>query len=189
MTHSIQITEFSSFDVISEVNNKLITTSKLVADTFGKRHDNVVRKLESLECSEEFNALNFEAVKYKDQKGEFRKLYNMTKDGFMFLVMGFTGQRAARIKEAYINAFNDMEATLFNPKPKETLLVTYKQQRHIQSVVGVLAYEHGKSANSIYHDIYRKFDVTSYTHIPKDLYPDVCTYLGAEPKWELMDTK
>lgn len=36
----------------------------------------------------------------------------MTRDGFVFLVMGFTGKMAAKFKEAYIKAFNAMEAML-----------------------------------------------------------------------------
>ena len=40
----------------------------------------------------------------------------MTRDGFTFLAMGFTGPRAAVFKEAYINAFNKMEAELKNRK-------------------------------------------------------------------------
>ncbi len=36
----------------------------------------------------------------------------MTKDGFVFLVMGFTGKKAAAFKEAYIAEFNRMEAEL-----------------------------------------------------------------------------
>lgn len=86
----------------------LMTTSLKVADAFGKRHDNLLRKIETLGCSTEFNALNFEAVEYLDLKGETRKAWNMTKDGFMFLVMGFTGTKAAAIKEAYIAEFNRM---------------------------------------------------------------------------------
>lgn len=86
----------------------LMTTSLKVADAFGKRHDNLLRKIETLGCSTEFNALNFEAVEYLDLKGETRKAWNMTKDGFMFLVMGFTGTKAATIKEAYIVEFNRM---------------------------------------------------------------------------------
>ena len=61
---------------------------------FGKRHDNVLRAIERLECSEKFNALNFEVVKYIDQKGQARTMYNMTKDGFTLLAMGFTGKKA-----------------------------------------------------------------------------------------------
>lgn len=38
----------------------------------------------------------------------------MTRDGFTFLAMGFTGPRAAVFKEAYIQAFNKMEAELKN---------------------------------------------------------------------------
>lgn len=86
----------------------LMTTSLKVADAFGKRHDNLLRKIETLGCSTEFNALNFEAVEYLDLKGETRKAWNMTKDGFMFLVMGFTGTKAATIKEACIAEFNRM---------------------------------------------------------------------------------
>ena len=190
MPHTIQISEFNSHDVITQVNNQLITTSKLVAETFGKLHKDILKKIKNLDCSNEFASANFCAHVENTKAGAVNrdsKFYNITKDGFMFLVMGFTGKKAARIKEAYINAFNDMEATLFQPAPKETLLLTFKQQRHIQSIVGTLAYEHEKGVGSIYRDIYKKFDVTSYTHIPKDLYPDVCAYLNAGPKWELMD--
>jgi hypothetical protein len=37
---------------------------------------------------------------------------DMTKDGFTFLVMGFTGRKAASFKEAYIARFNEMEAEI-----------------------------------------------------------------------------
>jgi hypothetical protein len=36
----------------------------------------------------------------------------MTKDGFVFLAMGFTGKEAARWKESYLEAFNSMEEAL-----------------------------------------------------------------------------
>ena len=37
---------------------------------FGKEHYNVLRDIENLDCSESFNAINFELVNYKDKKGE-----------------------------------------------------------------------------------------------------------------------
>lgn len=93
--------------------NQQITCSSLdVAAHFEKRHDNVLRAIKNLECSEEFNALNFEGVKYKDEKGELRESFKITRDGFTFLAMGFTGKKAAAWKEAYINAFNQMEKRL-----------------------------------------------------------------------------
>jgi len=80
-----------------------------VAEKFGKQHKNVLQAIERLECSADFNELNFQPVKYKDPKGELRPYYNMTRDGFVFLVMGFTGKKAAKFKEEFINEFNRME--------------------------------------------------------------------------------
>ncbi len=98
--------------VFSSKTNRLVTDSRQVAEYFGKRHNNVVRAITNIGSSHEFNVLNFERVHYRDTKGEIRQSYQMTKYGFMFLVMGFTGKRAAEIKERYINAFNEMEAQL-----------------------------------------------------------------------------
>lgn len=98
--------------MVERHDNQIITTSLKVAEFFGKRHDDVLRRVRSLDCSPEFNARNFAPVEYVDKKGECRPAYEMTKDGFMFLVMGFTGKKAARIKEAYINAFNWMAEQL-----------------------------------------------------------------------------
>jgi Rha family phage regulatory protein len=83
-----------------------MVSSRIVADRFHKEHKNVLRDIENLDIPEDFNRLNFEPVKYTDQKGESRKAYNMTRDGFMLLVMGFTGKEAMDLKIKYINGFN-----------------------------------------------------------------------------------
>lgn len=96
------------------VDGKVMTTSLVVAEYFGKRHNNVMRTIRELDCSDEFNVLNFEHVKYKDGKGEERDMFRMTKNGFTFLVMGFTGKLAAEFKEAYIIEFDRMQEQLAN---------------------------------------------------------------------------
>lgn len=73
-----------------------------MATAFGKSHRNLLRKIDNLQCSEWFNQLNFERVTYKDTKGEQRPLVEMTKDGMTFLVLGFTGKKAAMVREAYV---------------------------------------------------------------------------------------
>lgn len=93
-------------------DGKAVTTSVAVAEFFGKRHDNVIQKIKTLECSQNFNALNFKDVTYTDAKGEKRPAYQITKNGFVFLVMGFTGKKAATFKEAYIAEFDRMENEL-----------------------------------------------------------------------------
>lgn len=100
-------------------DGKAVTTTEDVASYFGKQHHHVVQKLESLDCSPEFTIRNFSRmVKNKTiGSGAEREVvyYEMTKDGFVFLVMGFTGKKAAAFKEAYIAEFNRMEAELHKP--------------------------------------------------------------------------
>lgn len=98
---------------ITLVDGRAVTTSIALADYFTKRHDDVLKKIRILDCSPEFNARNFAAVEYTDAKGEQRPAYHITRDGFAFLAMGFTGKRAAIFKENYIIAFNKMEARLY----------------------------------------------------------------------------
>ncbi|EOF6355444.1 Rha family transcriptional regulator [Salmonella enterica] len=97
-------------------NGRAVTTSVAVAEYFRKLHKNVIHKIETLECSPEFNRLNFKPVDYTDAKGEKRPAYQITKNGFVFLVMGFTGKKAAAFKEAYIAEFDRMENALNKPR-------------------------------------------------------------------------
>ncbi|NTU68001.1 MAG: hypothetical protein HGB02_03880 [Chlorobiaceae bacterium] len=97
-------------------NERALTTSLLIAERFGRKHDIVLRAIRNMECSDDFNARNFAAVEYTDKKGESRPMYQITRDGFSFLVMGFTGKEAAKFKEEFIAAFNAMEAELNNPE-------------------------------------------------------------------------
>jgi Rha family phage regulatory protein len=119
------------------------TTSRLIAQRFNKQHKNVIQRLESIECSEEFTRLNFQLSEYLDPTGRSLKEYQVTRDGFMFLVMGFTGKKAAKIKEQYIQAFNQMEQKLTQMLPQRNLppqlavlqgLMDQMIQTHEQSV-------------------------------------------------------
>jgi Rha family phage regulatory protein len=69
----------------------------------------ILRSIENLSCSKDFNERNFALVSYIDKKGESRKKYLIKRDGLVFLVMGYTGVKAAQFKEMYIEAFNKME--------------------------------------------------------------------------------
>jgi Rha family phage regulatory protein len=51
-------------------------------------------KIEALDCSKEFATLNFKGCSY-DDRGREMPMYEMTRDGWSFLVMGFTGKKAA----------------------------------------------------------------------------------------------
>nr|WP_249822643.1 Rha family phage regulatory protein [Escherichia coli] len=100
---------------IAIVDGQAVTSSLAVANFFSKRHDDVLKKIRTLECSASFTSRNFSVSDYTDCTGRKLPCYQITRDGFAFLAMGFTGKRAAQFKEAYINAFNQMEKQLSNP--------------------------------------------------------------------------
>lgn len=95
--------------IFADTKGRALVDSRFVAAEFDKQHQHVLRDIENLDCSPEFNQSNFGRVDYLDAKGEKRPAYAMTRDGFMFLVMGYRGKKAAAIKEAYIKRFNQME--------------------------------------------------------------------------------
>lgn len=94
-----------------------ITTSLKVAEIFGKSHKAVLKAIANLECSDDLRRRNFALTQigFLMPTGDVRKghNYNIAKDGFTFLAFGFTGEKAAQFKEAYINAFNAMEKQLY----------------------------------------------------------------------------
>ena len=96
-----------------EKKDKPFCSSLQVAEEFGKQHQHVLRDIRELDCSDEFRKTNFgrTSITVDMPNGARRKdpMYLMTRDGFMFLVMGYRGAKAAAVKEAIIKRFNDME--------------------------------------------------------------------------------
>lgn len=99
-------------DLVILKDNKAVTTSLKIAEVFKKRHDAVLRDIKNLECSENFNLHNFVEITYIDQRNRKQRMYEVTKDGFMFLAMGFTGKEAGKWKELFISKFNEMAKML-----------------------------------------------------------------------------
>lgn len=96
------------------VSPEMRTTSRVVAEKFGKRHADVLRSIESTaqDLPEEFSQRNFASATYLDAQGKPRQQYQLTRDGFTLITMGFTGRAAMAWKIRFIEAFNAMEAEL-----------------------------------------------------------------------------
>ena len=145
----MDIIKFDFNEMVALQGNQVMTTSLKVAEYFNKRHDNILRGINKLECSKEFRALNFEEAGYLDEQGKLRPMFKMTKDGFIFLVMGFTGKAAAQIKEAYINAFNWMTEQLIKMqhsymKQHNDLMLEYMKEKDVASMSGRLLRRWGR---------------------------------------------
>ena len=94
-----------------------VTTSLKVAEVFGKEHRRVLQDIRDLHCSPEFHVLNFVLIESEVVTHSpviQPKYYEITKDGFSFLVMGYTGEKAGQFKELFIGEFNKREALLKN---------------------------------------------------------------------------
>jgi Rha family phage regulatory protein len=96
-----------------------VTSSRTIAEEFGKLHKTVLRDIreliKDLEESlpkERFSGYKLVPVDYDDEKGEKRPEYLINKDLFVMLVMGYTGKKALIIKDNYIQQFNFMEREL-----------------------------------------------------------------------------
>lgn len=133
-------------------NNKkygLVTTSRMVADGLGKRHDHVLRDLDKILENPNLGSLIIPTTyKVKGQKREYKE-YLLTKDGFtlyMFNIQGYND-----FKMAYINEFNRMEQILNVEKlkiePYRIEKKTYK--RYPVMVVKDIVYLTGNDRSTI----------------------------------------
>lgn len=98
------------YGVFASKKDVAMVDSLFVAQAFEKRHDNVLKDIRELDCSDEFRLLNFEESSYRNAQGKKMPSYSMTRDGFVYLAMGYRGKKAAQFKELYIRRFNEMES-------------------------------------------------------------------------------
>lgn len=101
-------------------NSQALTNSLLVAEKFGKTHDNVLKAIRTIidggVVKNNETPMFVESTYFNQQNGQNYSLFVMNRDGFTLLAMGFTGKRALQFKLDYIAAFNAMENELRKPK-------------------------------------------------------------------------
>lgn len=109
--------------VIPEItihNGRAVTTSIAVANYFEKAHDNVLKKIRAViaDCPSSYHIVNFNEMvrEVPGGDGAMRQMpmFELTRDAFALIVMGFTGKKALQWKIRYIEAFNAMETELHN---------------------------------------------------------------------------
>ncbi|MCC6328963.1 MAG: Rha family transcriptional regulator [Acidobacteria bacterium] len=96
------------------IHGQAYATSLDISAHFQKSHDNVLKAIRNkmLDCSAAFSAVNFDGSTYIGRNGKPHPIFNVTRDGFAMIAMSFTGTEATIWQEAYITAFNQMEAEL-----------------------------------------------------------------------------
>ena len=130
-----ELIPMDEYGVFADRNDTARVSSLMVAKYFDKSHNHVLRDIQNLDCSDAFRLSNFGQSLYINEQGKRQPCICMTRDGFMFLAMGYRGKKAAAIKEAYIKRFNEMEMfirTLVETR-QEFPLLTDNHRGHFHS--------------------------------------------------------
>ena len=113
-------------DLVEIENGQPVTTSLKIAELFGKNHKEVLRDIRDKvvpNVTDDFGQRNFAPSSYVNEQNKHQPMYYITRDGFAMVAMGYTGAKAMKFKEAYINEFNKMEAMLQKRRPNNEDLI------------------------------------------------------------------
>lgn len=135
-------------DIVKLDGGKAVVNSKEIAEKFGKTHRHVLRDIKDIACSDEFRQQNFIQSTYVSAQNKTLPCVNITRDGFCFLAMGFTGKEAAKWKEAYIKAFNLMEEAIRSDRDALTVMERANQLTSKIESDKDMASHHGRALKS-----------------------------------------
>lgn len=153
------------------VEGRPVTSSRIVAEYFNKRHDAVMRDVETLiskkpELKHLHNFVEMvETVEIGSGAKREVKVWMMDRKGFSILAMGFTGAKALDFKCAFYDEFERMEKQLSPSLPIDTL--TPAQQLLVQQAVGRRAKRTASHYQTIYRAIKLRFQIAKYDQLPQ----------------------
>ena len=173
------------------------TTSLEVAKFFGKQHQHVMRSIDDLRSNtpESFSASNFGRAEYSDEQGKPRPMFILYRDGFMLLVMGYTGKKALAMKLAYIEAFNRMEEELARQKEAArnitqdivdfpgTLSITpssVADRKPLRALVGSWAKLSNAPFDACWNQLKAAFNLANIKELPQEWIPDALAWVQAK---------
>ncbi len=167
----------SIIPTVDLVQGRPVVSSLKISEHFARRHDNVVRDIKRVitGISPEFAALNFEDCEYVGENGKPLPMYNLTRDGFTLVVMGYTGAEAMRLKEAYIRRFNEMEQALAG---QERPMLPYAAgQDTLRRLINAWSDVAGISRGTARARVRREFGAERLDQIPAEDMPDAVDYV------------
>lgn len=97
-------------------DRQAVTDSLKVAEVFEKQHRHVLEKARNLTAENSAVKNMFVETTYINKRGQKQPIIYMNRDGFTLIAMGFTGKKALDFKLKYIQAFNEMEKRIRQPK-------------------------------------------------------------------------
>ncbi|EAK2019564.1 hypothetical protein BVN16_05350 [Campylobacter coli] len=139
--------------------NKVFINSLDLAKVFNKNHKDVLETTKN-QPQNDFTESNFILSTYKDKKGELRPCYNLTRDGFSLLVMGFTGEKAYKWKIEFIKAFNEMEKRLRNIEYEKHDKLAFRQSLGYKSQLKQQKEHYENKIKALKYDLEKKKELS-----------------------------
>ena len=172
---------------VSLHNGRPATTSLEIANFFRKRHADVLRDISNVSsnCPEKFSQRNFASADYTDEQGKPRSLFILYRDGFMLLVMGYTGKKALAVKLAYIEAFNRLEAELAAQREAALPEVphiaitpsTTASRKPLRALVHAWAQVSGTPHTALWPQVKAHFQLERIDDLPEEWIPDAIAWV------------
>ncbi|ECL9449599.1 Rha family transcriptional regulator [Campylobacter coli] len=147
--------------------NKVFINSLDLAKVFNKNHRHILQTTKN-QPQNDFTESNFILSTYKDKKGELRPCYNLTRDGFSLLVMGFTGEKAYKWKIEFIKAFNEMEKRLRNIEYEKHDKLAFRQSLGYKSQLKQQKEHYENKIKALQYDLENKKELSLKRKLSKE---------------------
>ncbi|EPU0090193.1 Rha family transcriptional regulator [Campylobacter coli] len=147
--------------------NKVFINSLDLAKVFNKNHRHILQTTKN-QPQNDFTESNFILSTYKDKKGELRPCYNLTRDGFSLLVMGFTGEKAYKWKIEFIKAFNEMEKRLKNLEQEKMQKLAFHQSLGYKSQLKQQKEHYENKIKALQYDLENKKELSFKRKLSKE---------------------
>ncbi|EAI0889524.1 hypothetical protein E1H90_05605 [Campylobacter coli] len=147
--------------------NKVFINSLDLAKVFNKNHRHILQTTKN-QPQNDFTESNFILSTYKDKKGELRPCYNLTRDGFSLLVMGFTGEKAYKWKIEFIKAFNEMEKRLRNIEYEKHDKLAFRQSLGYKSQLAQQKEKYENKIKALKYDLEHKKELSFKRKLSKE---------------------
>lgn len=103
-------------EIVQIENNEAMTTSRQIAEVFGKKHTHVIdsirklrSKLDAMEQNRNVGLAQIEETTYIDSTNRERTFFKLNKTAMLLTVMAYQTEEALAFKLDYINQFDLME--------------------------------------------------------------------------------
>ena len=158
------------------IEGRPVTSSRIVAEYFGKRHNDVLRGIRDLiekntDLSKSFIARE-EQVETGNGASRSNPVFLMDQKGFCILAMGFTGAKALEFKCAFYDEFERMKHELEAPTT-----ITPAEQRAIQREVAIRAHKTTSNYRTIYRAIKARYQIARYDQLPRTQLEDCLDFI------------